>query len=102
MSLVDDRLEEALKQRIEEQWGDQFQAAKWKGTAFKIYTDNQDLAKIAVLEPTVAVAEGFDLELSNQQKTNLQSLVSLETTPEKILPEMSNAVAGAGPLGDPV
>lgn len=102
MSLVDDRLEAALRQRIEEQWSDQFQAAKWKGIAFKSYTDNPDLAKIAVLEPTVAVAESFELELSKQQKTNLQSLVSLETTPERILPEMGNAVAGAGPLGQPV
>jgi len=70
-----------------------------EGTAFKSYTDNPDIAKIVVLEPTVRVAASFELELSKQQKVNLQSLVSLDTAPEKILPEMSNAVAGAGPIG---
>jgi hypothetical protein len=98
MSIVDDKLEAALKKRIKEQWSDQFQADKWKGTAFKSYTDNPDIAKIVVLEPTVAVAQSFELELSKQQKVNLQNLVSLDTVPEKILPEMSNAVAGGSPI----
>ena len=98
MSVLDDKLESALRQRIQDQFSDKFSADTWKGTAFKRYTDNQDIAKIIVLEPTVSVATGFGLQLSNNQKANLQSLVTLDTTPAGILPSMSNAVSGASAI----
>ncbi len=98
MSLVDDKLETALKDRVNEEWSDKFKADKWKSSAFKVYTDNEDLAKIVVLEATETVAQGLDVELTKEQKINLQGQVTLDTTPEKILPEMSNAIAGAAPI----
>ena len=98
MSVVDDKLETALKNRIKEQWSDKFKDDKWKSRAFKAYTDNPDIAKMVVLEPTEAVAQTFELQLSKHQKVNLQNLVTLDTTPEKILPEMTNAIGGADPI----
>ena len=98
MSVLDDKLESALRQRIQDQFPDKFSVNTWKDTAFKRYTDNQDIAKIIVLEPTVSVATGFGLQLSKNQKTTLQSLVTLDTTPNAILPNMSNAVGAASDI----
>jgi hypothetical protein len=85
-------LETSLHDEMKLTWGDKFNESNWKKTPFKAYTDFIDDPKIVVREATVIVAQAFNRSVSKDTRIRLQAQVTLDTTPESILPKMRTAI----------
>jgi len=85
-------LETTLENEIKRTWPDKFDPEAWKETAFKDYTDFEDDPKIVVLDATLKVAAAYKRFVTKENQIRLQAEVTLDTTPEDILPEMRNAI----------
>jgi hypothetical protein len=89
---LDADLETSLKDQIRFTWKKQFNEAEWKSTEFKKYTDIPDDPKIVVRDATIAVAESYNRHLTKETRIRLQSQVTLDSSPESVLPNMKTAV----------
>jgi hypothetical protein len=89
---VDQALENSLKFEMKARYGDKFIGQKWKKRKFGFYTDNADFPKIDVLDATLNVAANLELTIPKKYQRNLQSNVTLDSTPEDVLPAMSETI----------
>jgi hypothetical protein len=85
-------LESSLRYEIKATWNDKFNEAEWKKTPFSSYTFEAGDGKEVVLDATLVVAQAYNRIISKDARRGLQALVTLETTPEKIAPNMRNAI----------
>jgi hypothetical protein len=94
---VDQALENSLQASLRARFGERFIAQNWRARNFAFYTDNVDLPKMDVLEATESVAATLILKLSDETARILQRRVSLNSTPNDVLPHMSAALDVAEP-----
>jgi hypothetical protein len=90
--VLDDDLEFRLHEHIKAFAGNKFNEATWKDGPFSSYTTLADDAKILVLAATKDVVDAYNRVFLPGVPQNLQTAVSLATTPTAILPTMANAV----------
>jgi len=89
--MMKNALEITLKGLIKEQWAANFDAIRWKKKAFKRYTDDQAIARRLVLGAATTVARNFNLVLDSNQKAVVRSFVTLDATPESLVPKILGA-----------
>ncbi len=90
--------EGSLRFEVISRWPDQFDDAAWKTRAFSAYTDKVDIVKAAVLLSCQRTAEDFGLYLPDALAKELQSGVTLASTPQAVLVTIVDAVGAASPM----
>ena len=90
-------LENSLLAVLKARFGQKFIEPKWKMRNFGFYTDNVDFPKIDVVTATNNVAVSLNLKLRASSRKGLQNLVSLNSTPNDLLPHMNVALDVAEP-----
>lgn len=94
MSTVYNMLESRLRENIRMRAPSRFQAVQWKNQTLGSYMNNEDSAKIAVLEAVHSVASHFELQLGGPDLAMLQSEITLNMTSAKILDKMFATMHG--------
>lgn len=81
-------LSTVLHDQIKATWPGKFVEKDWTKRKFGVFESTADRAKIVIRAAVLIVASAYDKTISNDAIVRLQDLVTNDTTPEKMLPEM--------------
>lgn len=97
---LDKELYKNLRVEIRQRWLDKWIEAKWKDRTFSDFTNEVDIAKIAVMKAVVHTATDHELVVPEETLVTLQDTVKLASSPKSIEPSMRDAINDSDQMVD--